>query len=69
MPKKADDASSSSVVVSCRVHPAIRDEIDGLMPIFASDPKHCPSGDISRADVVRVLLLKALDAVRAESEQ
>jgi hypothetical protein len=66
MPKKASEGSSGSVVLSCRVHTAIRDEIDELIPSFAASPELCPSGDISRADVVRMLLLKGLETMKGE---
>lgn len=66
MPKKTTDESSNSVVISLRIHPKIRDEIDELIPSFANDPTFAPSGDTSRADVVRYLVIKGLEAIKGD---
>lgn len=68
MPKKTLQGTSGSVVISCRVHPSILQEIDELIPSFAANPSLCPSGDANRADVVRMLLLKGLDEIKGTNK-
>lgn len=53
-------------MLTVRLHTELLTRIDALIPIFASSSQLAPSGEATRADVVRALLLEGLSTFEGE---
>lgn len=67
MPKNSL-SQRDSVMLSVRLHTELMDRIDALIPIFAASSQLSPSGEATRADVVRSLLLVGLSSFEGDGE-
>lgn len=56
-------------MLTVRLHTELLERIDALIPIFAASSQLSPSGDVTRADVVRYLLLDGLSAFEENGGQ
>ena len=59
MPKNSL-SQRESTMLTVRLHTELMDRIDALIPVFTASSQLSPSGETTRADVVRSLLLVGL---------
>lgn len=58
-----------SVMISLRINRQLLEQIDSLVEAMVVDPKLTPSGVVTRADVLRLLLVRGVEDFSSSGAQ